>query len=74
MDRKPQRTFRAKNHLDDNYKACRANAKSVLEEKIKRMERRTEALRIIETMMPWDKLSAQEEATLWSYFIDAGIH
>lgn len=51
---------------------CRESAKKILERRIERMDRRTEALRILYLLFPWDKLSKEEDEILWSYFTTVG--
>jgi hypothetical protein len=43
----------------------------VLEDKIKRMERRVTAVKIILYNLDWDNLTPEEEEILWSFFCSA---
>jgi len=48
---------------------CRMNAKAVLQEQAKRMEKELESIETLIYRIPWDKLTADEEQNLWTYFI-----
>jgi hypothetical protein len=49
----------------------RLGAMEVLEDKIKRMERRVTAVKIILYNLDWDNLTPEEEEILWSFFCSA---
>jgi hypothetical protein len=45
------------------------NAKAVLEDKIRRKEDEAYALKVLLRVVPWDTLSPDDEAKLWSYLV-----
>jgi len=49
--------------------AYRMNARSVLNEKIKRVKEEFLALETLSRRIPWDELSVEEEQELWHYFV-----
>jgi len=48
--------------------ACRMNAKAVLEEKIRWLEKEKAALETLRDAIPWKILTKENEELLWRYF------
>jgi len=58
--------------MDDGHGhsgAYRMNARSVLNEKIKRVKEELSALETLSRRIPWFDLSDDEEEELWHYFV-----
>lgn len=51
-----------------NQMACRDSALRLLEGRIQRSAKRTEALETLARVIPWKVLSARDEEILWDYF------
>ncbi len=65
----PNGEIRAVKEVVVKNSASRMNAKAVLEDKIKRIKRKADALEIIYELIP-DDLPTVEEEKLWSLFVD----
>lgn len=49
--------------------ASRQNAKGVIADKIKREQKKVEALQVLLDELDWDNLTSRQEAALWDFFI-----
>lgn len=55
--------------LQSDSGASRMMAKTVIQEDIKRKDKKIKALQILLDKIPWDSLTREEEETLWEYFV-----
>lgn len=51
-----------------NESCCRMSAKSVLLDKILRLEKEIAALELLRDVIPWKLLTSDDEERLWGYF------